>query len=83
MTKEERAIKILYSYLPKDEPMNVKDREAFFVAIEALKQKPILDKMKAEIKALPRYGATSSRYLTVYVDIYEVLKIINEYGGEA
>lgn len=47
-----------------------------------IEQEPILDKMKAEIKALPRYGATSNRYLTVYVDVYEVLKIINKYRGE-
>lgn len=52
MTKEkERAIKILCSYLPKDEPMNAEDREAFFVAIDALKQEPVLDKIRAEIKS--------------------------------
>ncbi len=39
MTKEE-AIKRLISYLPKDEPMNAKDREAFFAAKRALEQEP-------------------------------------------
>ena len=54
---------------------------ALEMAIKALEQEPILDKMKAEIKALPRYGSTSNRYLTVYVDIYEVLSIIDKYRG--
>ena len=39
MTREE-AIRIIESYIPKDEPMNAKDREAFFMAIKSVKQEP-------------------------------------------
>ena len=39
----------------------------------------ILDKIRTEIKGLPRYSSNSNRYLAVYVDIYEVLKIIDKY----
>ena len=42
MTNEE-AIREIESYMPKDEPMNAKDREAFFMAIAALRAKPCGD----------------------------------------
>ena len=46
-------------------------------------QESILDKIRADIKSLPRYGSNSNRYLTVYVDVYEVLKIIDKYKTES
>lgn len=58
-------------------------KESVSMAIKALEQEPILDKVKAEIEQLPRYGAKfPNRYLTVHVDIYEVLSIIDKYRGE-
>lgn len=39
MTNKE-AVKILISYLPKDEPYNTEDREAFFMAVRLLEQEP-------------------------------------------
>lgn len=56
---------------------------ALNMAIEALKQKSNFDKMKMEIKALPRYGSKSNRFLTVYVDVYEALKIIDKHKAES
>ena len=64
------------------EPRNDMDKitvDACRGAIEALKA---VDDIKTEIKALPRYGSNSNRYLAVYVDIYEVLKIINKHTKE-
>ena len=39
MTNKE-ALEIVTSYIPKDEPMNARDRKAFAMAIKALEQKP-------------------------------------------
>lgn len=76
MTKEERAIEILCSYLPKDEPMNAEDREAFFIAIEALKREPILEKIKAEINT--EIQAHSSPKDDVFFCLDYVCKLIDE-----
>lgn len=43
----------------------------------------VIEEIKAEIKALPWHASKSNPYLAVYVDVYEVLKIINEYKAES
>lgn len=49
----------------------------------AMSQEPILDKIRAEIEQLPRYGAKFlNGYFTVHVDVDEVLQIIDKYRGE-
>ena len=79
MIKEDRAIKILYSYLPKDEPMNAEDREAFFIAIEALKQKSILDKIRERVELEKLGYSPSAGY---YKAIMKVLQIIDKCNTE-
>lgn len=78
MTREERTIKILHSYLPKDEPMNAEDREAFFIAIEALEQKPILDQIRAEIEQDAFKDVNGSKFISVN----RINQIIDKYRGE-
>lgn len=81
MTKEEREEAIVDI---RDNIKPVVGGKSLDMAIEALLQEPILDKIKAEIEQLPRYGAKfPNRYLTVHVDIYEVLSIIDKYRGES
>lgn len=83
MTKEEKAIEILHSYLPKDEPMNTEDREAFFIAIEALGQNLILDQIRAEINSLTTFGAKFTDGLALHIDKHSVLQIIDKYKAES
>ena len=75
MTNEE-AIKHLKTY---DEPKKV--REAFEMAIKALEQEPILDKIRAEIADMEE-GISSYFNDRPWVFKDEVLQIIDKYRNE-
>ncbi len=94
MTSEE-IIEILESYMPKDEPMNAKDRDAFRLAILSIKvlnMKPrvsprachedkikALDEIRAEIDALKSPLAS---YGDWYDGVADCLKIIDKHMAE-
>lgn len=85
MTSEE-ASRTIESYMPKDEPMNAKDREAFFMAIKALKQEPVLDKIKAEItniRLTDTDGHNNNWYREPQAIINDTLRIIDKYKAES
>ena len=55
--------------------------QAFDVAIQALEQHPILDKIRAEIKEVQTYKMFEGED-TVYVERKDVLAIIDKYKAE-
>lgn len=89
-----KNIKALPSVRPQ-EPFNIDtyckehfcvmvDKDVWEKAEKALEQEPILDKIRAEIKQLPKYGAKFlNGYFTVHIDVDEALSIIDKYRGEA
>lgn len=81
MTREE-AIKEL-SYITDEMPSNecADWKKAICMAIEALEQKPILDKIKAEIEALPKTYPFLN-HTNTYVKEDDVRKIIDKYAAE-
>lgn len=88
MTKEE-AKKLLYKYTLLDETYPKDDIEAFEVAIKALEQEPILDKIRGEIKKLsPEFTAEDSIIENqikgaIWETLIDVLRIIERYKTES
>jgi transcriptional regulator of heat shock response len=96
MTLEEEAISTINHILetiPKEPPIecdyadewlyeNDRMREAFDMAIKALKQKSVLDKIKAEIEKLQTYKMFIGEEET-YVERDNVLAIIDKYIVES
>ena len=94
MTREE-AINILEQYREKPTLINEIETveeavwldEALEVAIKALEQEPILDKIRAEIKALPtNYIEVQRPHSVVKRDVVElglVMQIIDKYKAES
>lgn len=81
MTREERkdAINFFKKVAEREHGINCK------LAIEALEQEPILDKIRAEIEELDRYY-DNDYFSTNNCPMYkcnEVLLIIDKYRGEA
>ena len=74
MTREE-AIKILYKVKTSGE-----ESHALVMAIKALEQEPIIDKIRAEIEHLTD---TINVCYYQYVNKIDVLQIIDKYKGES
>lgn len=81
MTKEEReeATDFLKGYLD-EEVYTEKCRNAHKMAIKALEQESILDKVKTEIESLERFEIRGEKTSLVNVD--RVLDIIDKYKAE-
>lgn len=75
MTREE-ALHILRYKVENDNPMQWHD--ALEMAIKALEQEPILDKIRAEIETMP-YAIISLRY----VNKDKVINILDKYKAES
>jgi hypothetical protein len=77
MTREE-AIKAIKShcYFANLVPIG---KEALDMAIKALEQEPILDKIKAEIKKLDDINPDYPMDRTIHISRSEVLQIIDKY----
>ena len=88
MTREE-AIKMLkYNSNVIHQTINGetdhKEVEALEMAIKALEQEPILDKIRAEIEKLEYLNIDDgSDGYDKYIEQYEVLKIIDKYKAES
>ena len=78
MTKEE-AIRILYVYSAVY-LVDASHREAFDIAIKALEQEPILDKIRERIELEKLGYPPSAGY---YKAIVKVLQIIDKYKTES
>lgn len=82
MTREE-AIKILHSAIKKP---NTKDGylgQALDMAIKALEQESVLDKIRAEINELPSYVAKfNGGDFAIHIDKEKVFEVIDKYGTE-
>ena len=83
MTREE-AIELLYD-IQSDAVYNIllDEKEAIDMAIEVLEQETVLDKIRAEINSLNTYGAKFTDGLSIHVDKYSVLQIIDKYKAES
>lgn len=83
--KREEAIKYGTEWL-KDEYLDAKDGAFITIALEALKQKPILDKIRAEIMELD-YGIENVNCdyndITHTICREEVLRIIDKHKKES
>ena len=81
MTKEEREEAIVDI---RDNIKPVVGGKSLDMAIEALLQEPILDKIRAEIKELSSYVARfNGGDFAIHIDKEKVLKIIDKYRGES
>ena len=56
--------------------------EILNLAIKALEQEPVLDKIRAEIEKLPTYDKTYQGIVTAYGIKQDVLEIIDKYKAE-
>lgn len=81
MTRED-AINRVQGYLTDYLP--VEDVDELEEIIKALKQEPMLDKIRAEIEALEYLNIEDgSDGFDKYIEQYEVLKIIDKYRAES
>ena len=76
---------------PKDSiayQATLKEKEFYDMAIKALEQEPILDKIRAEIKALPTehtafgYDSAGELWILKLISSDSVLEIIDKYKAE-
>lgn len=85
MTREE-AIEILYQYSVRDMTYPKEDIEAFEIAIKALEQEPILDKIMADIgSSLSEEVLDDNRHLIsdIGIGLEIALGIIDKYKAES
>ena len=80
MTKEtEEMIKIIKSYMPKDEPMNEKDRQAFEMAIKALEKEPCEDAISRQaVKEIMGYVVDYWREHAIDIESHEIKDTVIE-----
>lgn len=83
MTKEEAIANLKMISVAFVEPVTKEQRklidDTFDVAIEALEQEPILDKIKTEIEQLPSYVAKfAGGAFAIHIDKEKVLQIIDK-----
>lgn len=96
MTREDRedAIDIIQSILDKYEEdeclvteitIGDEDIKAFKMAIKALEQEPVLDKISAEIFAEMQYhSGTGEEVIQAYADgLHNAIRIIDKYKAES
>ena len=84
MTREEAINHIKYGIIENNYPLPKElGIEACKMAIKALQQEPILDKIRAEIRELKHFPANSEDKLFYNAGLLDAIEIIDKYKAES